>query len=136
MDTESNVERLRKAYAAWHNTKGDAGVWLDLIGDPMTFGSLGAGASGIEFSRSRVTRDEVLNYFNELAEDWSMVYYRIDEFIAQGERVVALGECCWTHRKTGKVVKSPKADFWRFEGGKAVDFYEFYDTLQAASATR
>ncbi|MGE0213079.1 MAG: nuclear transport factor 2 family protein [Parvibaculaceae bacterium] len=136
MGTGSNVERLRQAYAGWHNTKGDPAVWGDLMADPIIFGSLGNGASGLEFSRTRVTRKDVLEYFSELARDWSMVHYRIDEYISEGDRIVALGECCWKNRNTGKVLTTPKADFWRFENGKAVDFYEFYDTLQAAGASQ
>lgn len=132
----SNVDRLRRAYAAWHNSKGDPTVWFDLLSDPIIFGSLGAGASGLEFSRTRVTRDDVLGYFNELCSGWSMIHYRVDEYISQGERVVALGECCWKNRNTGKVLTTPKADFFRFEEGKVVDFFEFYDTLRAATASR
>jgi len=31
-----------------------------------------------------------------------MNYYRIDEYIAQGDRVVALGQVSFKHKKTGK----------------------------------
>jgi len=44
------------------------------------------------------------------------------------------GRCAWKYRKTGKVVWTQKADSWRFENGKAVEFYEFYDTAQVLSA--
>lgn len=134
MAANPNVERLRQAYAGWHNTKGDPKVWFDLMADTMILGSIGAGAQGLEFSRTRMSRDDALGYFTDLARDWSMVHYRMEEYIAEGDRVVALGECCWKHRRTGKVVTTPKADVWRFEGGKAVGFYEYYDTLQAVSA--
>ena len=134
MAANSNVERLRHAYAAWHNTKGDASVWLDILSDSIIMGSLGNGARGLDFSRTRVTREDALAYFKDLARDWSMVHYRMGEFIAEGDRVAVLGECCWKHKHTGKVVTTPKADFWRFENGVAVDYYEFYDTHQAICA--
>jgi ketosteroid isomerase-like protein len=136
MPVNPNVEKLKQAYAGWHNTKGDARVWFDLMADSIIMGSIGNGAQGLEFSRTRVSRDDALGYFSDLARDWSMVHYRMDEYIADGDRVVALGECCWKHRHTGKVVTTPKADVWRFDNGRAVDFYEYYDTLQAASACR
>lgn len=135
MRGNANVEALKRAYAGWHNTRGDARVWLDLLDDAIIMGSIGNGARGLDFSRTRVSREDALNYFADLARDWSMVHYRMDEFICDGDRVVALGECCWKHRRTGKVVTTPKADVWRFADGKAVDFYEYYDTLQAVNAS-
>ena len=42
--------------------------------------------------------------------------------------------CAWRFRKTGKVVWTQKADSWRLNGGKAVEFYEFYDTAQVLAA--
>jgi ketosteroid isomerase-like protein len=32
------------------------------------------------------------------------------------------------------VVSTPKADSWRFADGKAVEFYEFFDTAQVMMA--
>ena len=47
---------------------------------------------------------------------------------AEGDRVVMLGRCSWRFKRTGKVVSTPKADSWRFADGKAVEFYEYFDT--------
>ena len=63
-----------------------------------------------------------------------MIEYRVDHLVAQGDRVVMLGFCSFRHRKTGKVVSTPKADAWRFEGGMAVEFYEYFDTAQVHAA--
>ena len=35
-----------------------------------------------------------------------------------------------TENDTGKIVETPKVDFWRFRDGKAVEFYEYYDTAR------
>ena len=40
----------------------------------------------------------------------------------------------WTNRKTGKIAETPKVDFWRFRDGKAVEFYEYFDTACVAAA--
>jgi ketosteroid isomerase-like protein len=45
-----------------------------------------------------------------------------------------LGRCAWRYKKTGKVVWTQKADSWRFENGKAVEYFEFYDTAQVLAA--
>ena len=51
-----------------------------------------------------------------------------------GDRVVVLVHCTWRFKKTGKVVSTPKADVWKMSGGKALEFYEYYDTAQVHAA--
>ena len=63
-----------------------------------------------------------------------MIEYVTEHFIAQGDRVVMLGRCAWRYKKTGKVVSTPKADVWRMADGKAVEFFEYYDTAQVHAA--
>ena len=36
-------------------------------------------------------RDELGRYFEGLARDWEMIEYKVDQFVAQGDRVVMLG---------------------------------------------
>ena len=133
-EENANVASLRERYAAWHETKGDAKVWYDLFADEIAWGSLADGKPGMEFTRPRASKAEVVGYFEELAKDWSMEFYYINEFVAQGGRVVALGECSWTHRQTGKTITIPKVDVWLFKDGKAVQFMEHYDTHTAIAA--
>jgi ketosteroid isomerase-like protein len=63
-----------------------------------------------------------------------MMEYVAEHFVAQGDRVVMLGRCAWRYKKTGKYVWTPKADSWRFRDGKAVEFFEYYDTAQVREA--
>jgi hypothetical protein len=60
-----------------------------------------------------------------------MINYQIDEYIAQGDRVVALGDVSFKNKRTGKILETPKADFHKFRDGKICEFFEFYDTAQA-----
>jgi hypothetical protein len=106
-----------------------------MISDEVQWHSLAAGAQGVEFTRCCSSKDQVKNYFLELAKSWEMVSYTADEFIAQGDRVVMLGSCEWRHRDTGKLLRSPKADVHRLRDGKVVEFMEFYDTAGAIAAT-
>jgi ketosteroid isomerase-like protein len=134
---ETHVSLLEEAYKKWHETRGaSVDHWLALMSDDIQFCSLAGGASGMEFTRASTCKDDVKNYFAELTNQWQMNYYTIREYIAQGDRVVALGECSFRHKKTGKILNTPKADFHKFRAGKICEFFEFYDTAQAiASAT-
>ena len=130
-----NVELLRKAYACWSETRGEScNQWLDICADRIAFGSLANGPAGSPYLTAYQSRDELQGYFTGLQRDWEMMEYEVDHFVAQGDRVVMLGRCAWKFRKTGKVVWTQKADSWRFDNGKAVEFYEFYDTAQVLAA--
>ena len=45
-----------------------------------------------------------------------------------------LGHCKFQHKKTGKEVETRKVDTWRIVNGKAVEFFEYYDTMKVLSA--
>ena len=135
MSQETHVSLLREAYKKWHDTKaGSVDHWLELMTDDIQFRSLAGGATKMEFTRTSTCKEEVRHYFSELTSQWEMIHYTIDEYIVQGERVVALGNCSFRHKQTGKVLDTPKADFHKFRGGKICEFFEFYDTAQAISS--
>ena len=131
----NNVAMLKDAYQRWHDSKaGSVDHWLNLMTDDVKFRSLAAGAVEMHFTRDSSNKDEVKRYFAGLTSDWEMIYYRVDEYIAQGDRVVALSQVSFKHKKTGKQLVTPKADFHRFRDGKICEFFEYYDTASAIAA--
>ena len=136
MSEESNVAILKEAYQYWNDNREQAfGKWMDLMSDDIKLESIADGAKGMEFTRCCNGKDDVLRYFQELTAEWEMIHYTVKEYIAQRDRVVAIGSCGWRNRKTGKEVDTPKADIIRMKDSKIVDFYEFYDTAKAISAS-
>ncbi len=109
---------------------------MAMIDDKVNWRSIADGARGMEFTRVCCGKDEVAQYFQDLGDEWEMKHYTVDEFIAQGDRVVMLGSCGWTNRKTGQQVDTPKADFITMKDGRIIDFYEMYDTMKALEASR
>jgi len=134
-DETANVAVLKDAYRRWHDSRGGSvDHWMSICDENIKFGSLAQGATGVEYLTAYNARDELKKYFNGLLRDWEMIEYRPDEFVAQGDRVVMIGHCSWRAKTSGKVVSTPKADVWRFANGKAVEFYEFFDTAQVVAA--
>jgi ketosteroid isomerase-like protein len=132
---EDNVALLKQAYAQWASHKGqDCGCWMSLIADEATLYSLGNGAPEMAFTESRVGRAGILGYIEGLTRDWEMLSYDMDDYIAQGDRVVAIGRVAWRNKATGKVSDTPKIDVWRFRDGQAVSFAEYYDTANVLAA--
>jgi ketosteroid isomerase-like protein len=135
-DEARNVEILKQAYQRWIDTKGGSvDDWLKICADNMAFGSLAQGrVAAASYLTAYSSRDALKDYFGGLARDWQMLDWKVDQYIAQGDRVVVLSRCTWRFKKTGKDVSTPKADVWRFADGKAVEYFEYYDTAQVHAA--
>ncbi|MCH9671783.1 MAG: nuclear transport factor 2 family protein [Gammaproteobacteria bacterium] len=137
MSEAKNVEVLKQAYQYWNDNKEQAFEhWMELVSDDVNFKSLADGAPGMEFTRRCECKEDLRRYFLELAAEWEMIHYTVDEYIAQGDRVVAVGSCGWRHRATGKEIDSPKADIVRMRESKIIEFFEFYDTAKIVAVTQ
>lgn len=134
-DETRNVALLKHAYARWSETLGaSAEEWLAICSETISFDSIARGPEGANYLTDYRGRDALRDYFAGLERDWQMIEFAAEHFVAQGDRVVMLGRCAWRYKKTGKVVWTHKADSWRFENGKAVEFFEYYDTAQVHAA--
>jgi hypothetical protein len=134
-DEARNTAILADAYRRWAESRGaSADHWISICHPDIRFGSLAETVPSVDYMADYRSRDELGAYFAGLTRDWEMVEYRVDNFVAQGDRVVMLGYCSWRAKQNGKVVSTPKCDSWRFADGKAVEFYEFFDTAQVMLA--
>lgn len=131
----ANVAILKEAYRRWDETRGGSvDHWMSIIDPQVVFGSILRGERPMPFAKAYDNREQLREYFSGLLADWSMVHYSFDEFIAQGEAIVARGVTAWTNKRTGKTVETPKVDYWRMRDGKIIEFYEYFDTAQVAAA--
>ena len=132
-----NVAIVKRVYSDWDHSKG-AGTdyMMNVIHKDVQFTSLADGAEEVAFTVSRKGKEEFLTYIDGLTRDWEMIFYRVDEYIAQGDRVVAIGSTSWRNKKTRKIMTTPKVDIWRMKNGKAVEFAEYYDTAKLIAAAQ
>jgi uncharacterized protein len=135
MAQSANLARLQTAYKVWNDSKAHSvDHWMELFHDNASIVSLAGGKAGAEFSRRRTGRSDVRSYFDDIVKDWSMNHYTMSEFIEEGDRIVAIGSCSWTHKKTRKRVDTPKLDIVTFKNGRISQFTEFYDTAKVVAA--
>ncbi len=134
--TTENIETLKRCYTRWHDTKGGSvGDWMDILADEIDFRSLAMGRTETSaFTVPRSSKADVEGYFEGLLGQWSMIHYTVDDYVADGDKVCVIGSTAWTNKATGKTVDTPKVDVWRFKDGKAVGFFEFYDTAALMEA--
>lgn len=135
MSEADNVAVLKDAYRDWHDSRGGSvDHFLSICDDSIKFGSLAQAAPAIAFAGNYSNRLALRGYFDGLLGDWAMIHYTVDEFVAQGDTVFMRGSCAWRNKRTGKAVDTPKVDFWRFRNGKAIEFYEYFDTARVIAA--
>ena len=87
-----------------------------------------------ELARVQRSREDTKNYFRELLDNWEMIDFPTEKIVADGDTVVWIGRCHWRNKHDGKEIDTPKIDVWTFRNGKAVRFFEMFDSLGFARA--
>jgi ketosteroid isomerase-like protein len=130
-----NLRALQRAYADWHETKGESvDELLDLFDNEVEMHSVLEPDFGNELAGSHVGKARAREYFGALARDWEMLFYHVERFVADGDDVVAVCRCAYRNRATGREIETPKVDVWRFGNGKVTGFTEMFDSLGFAKA--
>jgi ketosteroid isomerase-like protein len=128
MSAEKNVETIRNAYAAF--SRGDLATVLAAFADDIQWITPGTTVMAGE----RRGKEEVAGFFRTLEEQWEFLAFEPREYIASGDRVVALGRYDVRSRSTGRTAASHWAMVWTFRDGQATRFQEYTDTATLESA--
>ena len=76
------------------------------------------------------------NLLVPLSRDWDGFSAKVDEVIAQGDRVVSLGTYSGTFRKSGRSFSARFAHVWSVRNGKLTRFNMHTDTAKVLEAIR
>ncbi len=131
MSADTNIQIVQRAYADF--SRGNVAAVLAIIGEDIQWLTPGNSATAGE----RQGKDEVAAFFRTLQEQWEFLAFEAAEYIAQEDRVVALGRYEVRSRHSHRTAASHWAMVWTFRDGKAVRFQEYTDTAaleEAASA--
>ncbi len=71
-----------------------------------------------------------------LARDWTAFSATPTDYVAGGERVVALGTYSGTYKATGRSFTAPFAHLWTVHGGKITGFVQYTDTAKVLEAVQ
>ena len=125
-----NVALLAEGYARWSESKGTcADAILDMFADEIEMRTVLTPEIPDELAKVHFRKSEAEAYFRAIAEQWEMIAYDVDRFIADEDDIVMVGRCHWRNRATGREIDSPKVDIWHLKDGKAVSFIEMFDSL-------
>jgi|ERR671938_1485712 ketosteroid isomerase-like protein len=133
MAEQDNVEVVKGAYEAFgrRDIPGLLGMMTEDV-DWFTYGSPDA----IPYAGQRNGRAEVEGFFSTLAQTEDITHFEPREFIAQGDRVVVLGNY------KGRVLANSRdydvdwLHVFTVRDGRVTSFREYFDTAALADAHR
>lgn len=89
------------------------------------------------YGGTNVGPDVVLkNVFMKLGTEWDGFFVVPQEFISEGDTVIALCEQGGTYKATGKSYKTPSVHVWKFGAGRLHSFRAHMDTVLIQRALR
>lgn len=130
MSVEKNIQIVQKAYADF--SRRDLPAVVGAFAEDILW--LSPGNSTL--SGEKHGKEEVTAFFHQLLELWEFLAFEPAEYIASGDRVVALGRYEVRSRRTGRTAASHWAMVWALRDGEVNRFQEYMDTstLEAAEA--
>ena len=132
MGERENAELVQRAYGNFKN--GDIPAVLDLLSDGVKW--LIPGPESAPPSGSWQGREQVGRFFEALSGSQEPRQFEPREFVAQGDKVVALGHYLWHVESTGREWESDFAHVFSVRDGKIARFQEYTDTAAIAEAFR
>jgi uncharacterized protein len=126
----SNAEIAKKAYEYFGS--GDISSLLNLYSQDIKWTT--PKIENAVFSGSRQGKDALVEFFEQLGEAEEFSRFEPKEFIAQGDKVVVLGEFTATVKATGNTYSAEWVHVTTFKDGKITEFQEYFDTGEANRA--
>lgn len=121
----TNKELIENVYASF--TTGDVPAVLGTMADDIRW----VEADGFPLAGTYVGPQAVLEgvfmRLGEIGDHYSVI---VEQILADGDTVVALGNYTWKHKKTGQPASVKMAHVWTIRDFKAVAFQQHVDTAK------
>ena len=130
MSEQDSVAVVRRAYENFKG--GDIGGILDSLTDDVDWRL--PEMAHVPFAGGRSGRERVGGFFAELADSQESLSFEPREFVAQGDKVVALGSYRWRVKKNGREYGGDFAHAFTVRDGKIAGFHEYMDSAAADAA--
>jgi ketosteroid isomerase-like protein len=130
MSEKENIEVVQKAYQNFKS--GSIPALLDLLTDDVTWQL--PEIENVPFGGRREGRDEVGGFFASLAGAQESLTFEPREFVAQNDKVIALGRYTWRVKSNGREYGGEWAHAFTVRDGRISGFHEYMDTAAATAA--
>ena len=126
MNETNNTSIVQQAYAAFG--RGDVPALLALLDENVDWHPVyGVGSQVVTGGRRR-GRAAVGTFFEQLAQSYNFSVFEPREYVAQGDKVVALGRYAFQVLSTGRTAESDWSMVFTLRDGKVVKFVEHTDS--------
>ena len=130
MNEQENTKIVRQAYDYFKS--GNIEAVLGLISNDVDWRL--PKIENMPHSGTRKGITQVTEFFSTLGEVQDAKQFEPKEFIAQGDRVVALGHYIWNVKATNREYESDFVHVFTVRDGKIAGFDEYFDTTPATAA--
>jgi uncharacterized protein len=132
MSEQDNTQVVQQAYENFKT--GNIAALLEQMADDVTWQL--PEVEHVPFAGRRQGRAAVEQFFAKLAEVQDPRSFEPQEYVAQGEKVVALGHYVWQVKANGRTYASDWAHVFTIRNGRIAGFHEYMDTAPMAAAYR
>lgn len=120
--SEANRAIVQQAYADF--AAGDVDAFLAILDPEVVW----TDAEGYPYAGTYVGPDALVEgLLTRIGAEWTDYTVVTDTYVADGDRVVALGTYTGTYTATGRSVEAPFAHVWQLAEGRVVRFRQYTD---------
>jgi ketosteroid isomerase-like protein len=132
MDAQQNKQLVQEAYRLF--LKGDIQGVIERCHDDAEWAS--PESDYIPFAGMFRGKQGVAEFFSKLGANAHPVRFEPQEFIAEGDKVVVLGQATWQAKTTGRSFDTPFTHVFTMRDGKMARFEAYADTAAGERAFR
>jgi len=132
MSENDNTAIVQNVYENFKS--GDIKALLNLLADDIEWQL--PEIENVPFSGKRRGHEQMGQFFASLVDTQEVQHFEPREFIADADKVVALGHYAWHVKSTGREFGGDFAHVFTISEGKVKTFHEYMDTAAAAAAHR
>ncbi|MFN0122221.1 MAG: nuclear transport factor 2 family protein [Blastocatellia bacterium] len=130
MSEQTNVQIIQQAYAAFG--QGNVQGILALLSEDVRWHV--APAANVAYTGTRMGKAGALEFFTGLGAAEETLQFAPGEFVAQGDRVMVIGQYAGRVRETGREYQTYFIHAFTVRGGLITSFDEYTDTAAVSGA--
>jgi len=134
MQEAQNTKIVKDAYEAFG--RGDVQTLLGYFDEAILWKPVHGAAAHVPTAGERRGKAAVGEFFKTVSEQVNFLRFEPKEFVAQGDKVVALGTYDWRVKSNGREYGGDWAHAFTVRDGRIVGFHEYMDSAQAEAAFR
>jgi ketosteroid isomerase-like protein len=130
MNEQENTKLVQRCYELFKSS--DIKALLDLFSEDIDFQM--PEIENVPFSGKHTGREATARFFELVGETQDTLEFNPQEFIAQADKVVVLGNSLYRVKASGREYANEWVHVWTVHGGKILASKEYLDTAVSSAA--